>query len=226
MWPFATYYYRGPWQYQAWLDAYRRMPLPHPISVVTAPPVEEPLTLAEAKLRAGFVWNPGDEREALLLDFISAARAHVEDETGLALIAQTKEIYFDAVMGPILVLPPGSMPLTAVVSIETTSQDGVVTVMDPATYLVDYASGRISLPTGGYWPANLRWFQPWKITIQCGYPSAAALALQVPALRQAVGLLTAHYATLGRDLASTAPATCIPNNYDELIQPYRMVTVP
>jgi uncharacterized phiE125 gp8 family phage protein len=61
-------------------------------SVLIDGPTEEPLTLDEAKLRAGLDWAPGDPRDALMTGFIAAARSLVEQRTGLALLTQTREI--------------------------------------------------------------------------------------------------------------------------------------
>jgi hypothetical protein len=44
-------------------------------------------------------------------------------------------------------------------------------------------------------------------------------------LVQAVGLLTAHYATLGRDLALSGTMTPVPMGYEEAIAPYRLIVL-
>ena len=60
--------------------------------MLTVPPVLEPLTLTEAKLRAGLDWAPGDPRDALMTSFIQAARSQVERDTGIALLEQTHTV--------------------------------------------------------------------------------------------------------------------------------------
>lgn len=213
------------WHSRWILDAARVAP--HVVSVLLEPPVTEPFTLAEAKLRAGLSWPAGDPRDPLMEDFIRAARAKVELDTGLAFFEQTRGVYLDAIPPDgIIRLPAQSMPLIDVLSVEWTDPANVRTAIDPAAYVVDYASGRIALAAGATWPANLRAFQPWLITLIAGWPDVATLKQEAPLLYQAAGLLVAHYATIGRDLAITG--TIVAENvegYADTIQPFRPVTV-
>lgn len=186
----------------------------------------EPLTLVEGKLRAGLDWVGGDPRDGLMTGFIAAARSKVEQDTGLALLLQTRDVFFDALprQGPI-VLPAQSRPLQAVTSIASIDTSDSVNTLDAANYVVDLASGRIGLSLLSVWPTDLRPFQPWAIRIVSGWPSVAALQAAAPLLVHAVGLLTAHYATLGRDLASLDPATEVPQGYADVISSYVPVVV-
>jgi len=226
-WATDTYrggWYGGPW-YASWRDRLPR--LPHVISICTAPPTEEPLTLDEAKLAANFTWTSPDERDAQLLRFVKAARAKVELDTALALLTQTREVYLDVVSSSIIILPEHCLPLQQVVSIVTIGRDGTATTMNPASYVVDAVGGRIALAESAQWPSDLRSFQPWTITVIAGWATAADLADQAPVLRHMVELLTAHYATLGRDLATIERGTLdqIPQGYLDLLAPYAPVTV-
>jgi hypothetical protein len=63
------------------------------VSRLVIPPVMEPLTLDEAKLRAGLDWPSGDPRDAQMLGFLRAARERVERDTGTALLLQTRDVY-------------------------------------------------------------------------------------------------------------------------------------
>jgi uncharacterized phiE125 gp8 family phage protein len=218
--------------WQTWQSyAYRVDPrYPHAISVCTVQPTEEPITLEQAKLRAGLSWtsggSPADPRDDLMLSFIKAARSKVEHDTGLALITQTRDVYFDAVRGTVIVLPWQCMPLQAVTSIETIDTAGAVHVMDPASYVVDGAGGRIALAQGASWPSNLRAFQPWTITLVAGWEDAATLAADAPALTHAVGLLTAHYATTGRDVVLEDRRVIeTPQGYAQILEPYLPITL-
>src|SRR3954462_15905819 len=65
-------------------------------SVLVVAPTEEPLTLAQAKLRAGLDRGTGDPRDDQMNSFIAATRAKVELDTGLALLTQTRAIPFRA----------------------------------------------------------------------------------------------------------------------------------
>lgn len=211
-----------------WSDEISGRPsrLPHAISVLITPPALEPLTLDQGKLRAGLDWAPGDPRDDLMTGFIQAARAKVETDTGLALLTQTRDVYFDAMPrgGTPLDLPAQSRPLQSVTSVKYTDLGAVVQTMDPTQYIVDLASARIGLALGGYWPVDSRPFQPFVIRIVSGW---TAVNLIPPPLVHAVGLMTAHYATVGRDIAAVERVSGIevPFGYREMIEPYQLVTV-
>ena len=198
---------------------------PRAISVLVTPPTLEPLTLAQAKLRAGFEWAPGDPREALLTGYIAAARAKVEQDTGLALLTQTRDLYLDSFAGALITLPDQSRPLQSVTWIKWSDTAGGVQTVAADQYVLDLSSGRIGLGLGGAWPTDLRPFQPIVIRVVVGYASVELLTAAAPLLVHAVGLLTAHYATLGRDLASIDPVTEIPHGYEDAIAAYRPVVV-
>lgn len=179
-------------------------------SVLVVPPAEEPLTLDEAKLRAGLYWVSPDPRDDMMKEFIAAARQQVEQDTGLALLMQTREITV-APLAAVDVLP---LPTQALPLISITDLDG--NPIDPATYTVQPDT----------W--TVRWNTPITagVRIVSGWETAGALKQDAPLLYQAVALLTAHFATLGRDLASVGhgPSMAItPYGYDEAIGPYRLV---
>lgn len=186
----------------------------------------EPLTLAEGKLRAGLDWEDGDARDALMAGFITAARAKVEIDASVALLAQHRDVYLDAMPSTVFALPLLSRPLQAVVSLQATDLAGAVSTLDPATYTVDLVGARIGLVSGAAWPVGLRLLQPWVIRIVAGHPSVAALAAADPLLLQAVGLLTAHYATVGRDLTTVGTIATVPEGYADLLSSYIPVVVP
>lgn len=201
---------------------------PHAISVLVTPPVLEPLTLDQGKLRAGLNWEAGDSRDDLMRGFIQAARSKVELDTGLALLTQTRDVFVDALApGRPFTLPSQSRPLQSVTSISSTDTAGAVHVLDPSQYLVDLASGRLGLALGGMWPTDLRPFQPYVLRIVVGWASVDLLTAAAPGLVHAVGLMTAHYATVGRDVAAVEKVSGIevPYGYDDAIAPYRTVSV-
>jgi uncharacterized phiE125 gp8 family phage protein len=192
-------------------------------SILVTPPAIEPLTLDEAKLRAGQEWVAGDPRDALMLGNIRAARAYVENDTGLALLTQTRDIYLDRVTGPVLRLPEQSRPLQSVTSIKTTDTAGVQTTLAPGGYVVDLATARIYLASGGAWPCDGRLFLPWTIRIVSGW---ASVALIPPDLFQAVALMTAHLSTFGRDVLQVGHIVATtPLGYEDLVAPYRVLTL-
>lgn len=186
-------------------------------SVLTVAPSEEPLTLVEAKLRAGLDWPDGDPRDALMQDFIRAARSQVEHDTGLALLTQTHEVTFgdwDAcnVITSLVPLPPQTLPAQAV----SPPPESLVHVASAVSSAIvrPYRLGEI---------VRMPWPGPGTWTIVSGWPSAQALRTEAPSLFHAVALLTAHYATLGRDLAALDEATLTPMGYEQAISPHRLI---
>lgn len=204
-------------------------PYVHAVSSVVDAPTEEPLTLQQAKDRAGLSWADGDAREDMLRGFIAAARSKVEQRTGLALLTQTRDVLYDRLpvdRAGTFKLPAQSMPLQSVTSVKYTNTGAVLQTVDPATYLVDLTTARIGLVTGNVWPVDPRVFQPWVVRIVSGWLDAATFRAAAPMLFHAVGLLTAHYATLGRDLASLDSVVEMPFGFEDAIEEYTAVTVP
>jgi len=157
-------------------------------SVLVVAPTEEPLTLEQAKRRAGLDWPAGDPRDADMQDFIAAARQQVERDSELALLTQTRDVYLTTTpeyAGP-FPLPPQCTPAQS------------VTETSPGVYRV-----------------------------VAGWPSPADLEREAPLLVQAVGLLVAHMATIGRDLAivGTTVVAVMPEGYREAIDAHRLVWV-
>ena len=100
--------------------------------------------------------------------------------------------------------------MTTIAPVDTA---GVVSILDPATYIVDTWGGQIVRALDAVWPTDaVRWI----VRLVCGTEAAAV----PPRLLFAIGLLTAHYATLGRDLASIDVTTEIPYGYEDSIAPY------
>jgi uncharacterized phiE125 gp8 family phage protein len=179
-------------------------------SVLVIGPTEEPLTLADGKLRAGLDWPAGDPRDDLMNAFIAAARSQVEQDTGLALLTQTRAITYAPITDPeaYILLPAQAWPVQSVTS--------------PTGQVVTFTTDPLRR---GLMVTPLDVSGTWQIV--AGWPDAAALKAEAPLLVQAVGLLTAHYATLGRDLASEARhMETVPQGYDACIAPYRLIWVP
>jgi hypothetical protein len=195
-------------------------------SIVVTPPSEEPLTLDQAKLLANLDWPTGDPRDAMMTSFISAARQQVEQDTGLALLTQTRNVTitvrqtyygyygywsafgyigYDGYYYPpdpvIIPLPNQARPLQSI------TQTG--TPVDP---------------TDPWWMPDVT----TTYQIVAGWADPATLLLEAPLLVHAVGLLVAHYATLGRDIATVIRGSLLelPYGYEAAIAPYRLVWVP
>jgi hypothetical protein len=211
--------------------------------VVSTPPAEEPLTLDEAKVLAGVVWDTGDPREAMVTGFIAAARDQVERDTQLPLLTQTIDLSLRGVQGLpaasggswwgidvypwpgppdatiALVRAPGR--LQSVTWVESLDDAGTTVTLDPATYRVDTDRGTIA-PLSGSWPSTRL-----AVRYVAGWTSAAGLKTAVPLLVHALGLLVAHYMTLGRDLAvlERGSLLTIPQGYQDAIASFAPVTL-
>lgn len=182
---------------------------------LAAPIVAEPLTLDEGKLRAGLDWIDGDPRDALMNDFIAAARAQVEADTGIAVPEQSRDLLFDWIPAfvPWRDLPPQSTPLTSVTSVSAVDSTGTTTPLDAAAYTVTLTNDGLAI-TILTPPADV---QRYVVRVVAGF----AVDAIPPSLRQAVGLLTSHYATVGRDLTIVGTIVApTPLGYAEAIRPW------
>jgi uncharacterized phiE125 gp8 family phage protein len=177
---------------------------------LAAPIATEPLTLDQAKLLAGLDWAVGDPRDQMILDFIAAARAQVEQDTNRALPLQARDLFFDTLPATVAwyALPPQTVPLQAVTSISAVDSQGVITPLDPSAYAVAITNDGLTLSILTAPPD----VQRWVVRVQSG---SATLP---PSLLFAVGLLTAHYMTTGRDLTITGTIVATtPHGYAEAI---------
>jgi uncharacterized phiE125 gp8 family phage protein len=216
--------------YSGWYDAeWWRSQAPYAqrcTNVLVTPPSEEPLTLDQAKLRAGLDWAVGDPRDDLMMATITAARQRVEADTGRALINQARRVTYDVIGSPVIQLPALARPVLELVSVTNTDYYGAVTTIDPALYQVDMEAGRIYFKPGSPIYFAVRPFQGWQIDLTAGRADAAELAALDPALMQAVGMLTAHLSTMGRDMViEDRRVTATPHGYDDLLAAYQPITV-
>lgn len=165
---------------------------------VTRTTAVEPLTLAEAKVYARLT---GTELDTLLPGFLTTARREVEHRTGISLLLQIFDVYFDA-------LPPGRTPIAlpwrpvaSIVSFDSIDSADEVQTLDVTNYHLDPGSAapvqaRVALSEIGAWPTDLRSFQPYVLRLAAGYASVDL----IPApLVYAVGLLIGYYANGGTD---------------------------
>ena len=192
----ASAFIRAPWASPAGVS-----------SLLVEPPAVEPLTLDEGKARAGLDWPSGDPRDALMTGWIKAARQKVEADTGLALIEQTRLVTIGPsaawggwVGGEPLPLPSQTIPTVSIAGVDGAIPPELVDGLIPPEY------------TGTF-------------TVVAGWPNAAALAAEAPLLVQAVGLLVAHFATFGRDVATIEEPFLIPLGYDDCVSSYRLLRI-
>jgi len=197
-------------------------------SVLVEAPTEEPITLAMGKLLAGLAWpvtDPPDPRDDLMTGWIAAARDKVERDTGLALLTQTRDVYFTTIAAGLVQLPGQALPIQEVISVTPMNSATWVALgapLPPGAWEIVTEDGVTTLAASaldGIGAAIAR--------LKVGWTDRAALKTAAPMLVHAVGLLTAHFATAGRDAVVTGTiAAKNPIGYDEAIAPYCRVWVP
>jgi uncharacterized phiE125 gp8 family phage protein len=157
--------------------------------LVTAP-ATEPVTLAEAKAHLRVDLSDDD---LLIESLVSAARAHIEDATGRALITQTWRLNLDNWPAADYIRLPRP-PAQSVSSVVYTNSAGTAATLSSTTaYSVDTDSepGRIVLRYGQTWPSvTLTPVNPIVITYIAGYGRAESVPQP---LKQAVLLLVGHW---------------------------------
>ena len=147
-----------------------------PLQLVT-PPIDEPVTLAEAKLhlRVDF-----DEDDALILALISAARQAAETITGRQFITARWKMVLDRFAGqegmvnscdsnfslPNHAILLFKCPVQTITAIEYLDMNGAMQTMPPAHYVLETACepARVTPVFGQIWPVS---FKSW-IKIRVG----------------------------------------------------------
>ena len=122
---------------------------------LVSPPVEEPITLAEAKLH---LRETGTDQDALITSLIQTAREYVEDSTGRMLMLQTWDLFLDEFCEhwydqDLNMYRP---PLQSVTHIKYTDTQGVLQTMDAIDYQVDANSepARLLPAYAEFWPST------------------------------------------------------------------------
>ena len=167
---------------------------------VSNPPVEEPLTLSEAKTQCRVDTLDDD---TLLIGLISAAREWCEKADWRAYVTQTLELWLDAwpAAGVIHIPRPPLQDVTSVVYYDIGDHEHTFAA---AKYIVDTASqpGRIILRTYETWPITaplLRSANGICVTYTAGY----GMAVDVPQrIKQAMLLLIGHWYENREDTAN------------------------
>jgi hypothetical protein len=180
-------------------------------SVLVTRPAFEPLTLEQAKLRAGLDWPADDPRDALMTELVAAARAKVELDTALAIPMQTRDVYLTVDDSGLIPLPSQCTPCQSIEAV--TTPDGLA--LPPSLFRINGPTlFTDTLPGGEY-----------VVRVVAGWPTADALVTEAPLLYHAVALMTAHLATAGRDLTISGTIATVPYGYEDAIAPYRLVWV-
>jgi len=183
------------------------------VSLYTAPSVE-PLTYSEI---AALLQRGDSTHQTWLTAAIVAARAKVEQDTGLRLIHQTVDLTFDAFPEDAIYMPVA--PLSSVTSIVTVSVAGASSTLSAANYQVDASAGRITLADSGTWPGDIRAAAGITVRAVVGY-GAAGSSVPRPLLTAMEQLIAQWFAQrVGDAYAPPVPPRWM--GYDALLAPYR-----
>lgn len=197
----------------------------HTATKLITPPSVEPFALDEAKLHCRI---DTDADDALVANWIRAARTKVQKDTGRALLTQTWDLFLDRFYQPGQIVSDFGWPrywprwiqvpyppLQSVTSVNQTDTAGVETVWSAANYVVDVASepGRIALSDLGAWPTGTRTFQPGRVRFVAGWTDPELIPDD---LRQAMALWIGWFSE-HRD-----PSAIERDAYDSLISNYVM----
>lgn len=179
------------------------------------PPLAEPITLAEAK--AHLRLDASDE-DALLATLIRAAREHLENTTGLALISRTFRLYLDDwPASRVIAIARG--PVRTIENVTVYDADGVAVALDVSGYLLDGEArpARLVLPERR---AAGRAINGIEIDFTAGFGESGA---DVPdTLKRAMLLHVAAMFELRGVLDVKDQPGAIPAGYDRLVAPYRL----
>lgn len=146
--------------------------------VVTSPPAEEPVSVAEAKAHLRVT---GTDDDVYISSLITAARQYAENFLGRALVTQTiaqKLDDFPSSRSIILVRPP----LQSVTSVSYLDIDGNSQVFSSSNYIVNTSStpGRVTLDVAKSWPTGVKNIpEAVTVTFVAGYGAAGAVPEQI-----------------------------------------------
>lgn len=196
------------------------MPPTTPKAITTTEAVEDPVTLAEAKLHARIEI---DDDNALVSGLIKSATQWVENYTRRCLVTRTRTLYLDDFDGDSIEIPDS--PVAAVVSVKYLDTAGVEQTYTSSNYTTDLITtpAVLALRDGSSWPATKA--EPNAVRVQyiAGYGAAAA----VPAIaKEAIKQFVAY----AYDERAAAPLTAAPEwqrawlkQLQNLLEPIRIV---
>ena len=175
-------------------------------------PVQEPVTLEEAKAHLRIDYNAED---ALITSYIAVAREHCEVVTGLALAPATWEARLGSFPEGAIELP--HPPLLEVESVRYTAPGGTEVTLEPEAYRVDTAIEPGVITPVGNWPRGT----DVRIRYRAGYEDG-----KIPhAARQAILLLVGQWHAHREAVVTGTTATEVPLAVDRLLWGIRLYEV-
>jgi uncharacterized phiE125 gp8 family phage protein len=186
---------------------------PLDLTMIT-PPATEPVALTTAKLHCRV---DGSDEDGLIEGLIAAARAHIEDATGRALVERTLEIRVDA--WPVRLYLPNP-PAMRIVSVTAVDGAGAATVLDSDAYTLrtGVEPGYVLFDSTLRPAVDLADFAGVRVRYAAGYGAAS----DVPTpLKQAILLLVGHWYAY-REAVGQSNQAALPFAVDALLGPYRL----
>jgi uncharacterized phiE125 gp8 family phage protein len=181
--------------------------------------VAEPISLELAKKRLAIT---SAHRDAEVTQLIAAARFHVEDYTGLTLTRRQVVEHLDR-FGPIITLR--TWPIVDLVGVSYLDQAEAPRTVEDARIRKGLRPARLFAPSNQAWPATA-WPGDIAITLLAGYdetlPAEDPEAIPPP-LVTAMLLLIGHWLENKETVVVGTIATDLPNGWQGLARPYRMV---
>lgn len=187
---------------------------------LVAAPTIDPVSLAEARAHCRIDESADD---GLVAGYILAARAYIEQVTGLSLISQTWEMTLEDFPSEDHIYLPRN-PVSSITSIQYFDATNTLQTLSAAQYEIDTAQvpAEVELIEGATWPATYDRVAAVVVRFVAGY-GATPGAIPEP-IRLAILLLVGHFyanreqVTLGAGLT----ATQLPFGVDALIAPYKV----
>jgi uncharacterized phiE125 gp8 family phage protein len=169
----------------------------------TTAPTTEPVTLAEAKARLRV---SGTDEDGDILALIAEAVRAAEGECGRQFCAAAYTLYLDD-------FPRGAddairlprPPAQSVTSVQYYAEDGTLTTLDTADYIVAVGSdpGRVVPAVDEYWPAVQTRPEAVRVVYVAGYGAASAVPRQAKAA--VLEILAHRWKTRGDESAAGIP---------------------
>lgn len=180
-------------------------------------PSAEPIAAATAKEHLRVDHSADD---ALITALITAARQHVEEITGRALINQTWELQLDAWQEEVRLPRP---PLASITSVKYTSDAAVTATLAVSAYTIQTAAepGRLLFDLDALPDTTLADMAGIQIRYAAGYGATGASVPQ--AILQALLLLIGQWYQNRMPIVVGAPFAELPFAVRALLAPYRLL---
>ena len=183
--------------------------------VLTAPPAQEPILLADAKAQLRV---DSTAEDVLIGSLMLTSRLHIEAALGLALITQSWQLTLDDFPPDAAITLP-MQPIAAVTGVQTVGADGTVSTLPPSAYLFDPGRPPRLIRTAKNWPHVTAAANGVVISFTAGYgPNPSDVPLPI---RQAMLLLVAHWYEHRDPIEIGQPDTAIPKAVSDLLAAYR-----